>query len=60
MENVNLTEIAGRLASLESHIDQRFASLERLQYWTLGIVGGFFLTLLAGTFAIFAALLAGN
>ncbi len=64
MKDVSLADIATRLEALEARIDQRFAGIdqrfngiERLQYWTLGLVGGLVLSLLTGSFAIIATLL---
>lgn len=46
MGEISLTEIGARLAVLE-----------RLLYWTLGLIGGLILALLTGAFAIIASLL---
>ncbi len=54
---MNATDIAAKFADLERHIDRRFAAVERLQYWTLGIIGSLFAALLVGAFSIIAALL---
>lgn len=35
----------------------RLAAVERLQYWTLGLIGGLILALLTGVFVIIASLL---
>ncbi len=53
---MNATDIAAKFADLERHIDRRFAAVERLQYWTLGIIGSLFAALLVGAFGIIAAL----
>ena len=57
MPDISLVDVAARLAALESHMSQRFTSVERLQYWTLGLLGGLILALLTGAFATIAALL---
>lgn len=57
MPDMNLVDVGTRLAALESHMSQRFSSVERLQYWTLGLLGGLVLALLTGSFAIIATLL---
>ena len=46
MSEISMTEIGARLAAVE-----------RLQYWTLGLIGGLILALLTGAFAVIAALL---
>lgn len=63
MKDVSLADIASRLDALEARmdqrfvgIDQRFTGLERLQYWTLGLLGGLVLSLRTGSFAIIATL----
>lgn len=38
-------------------IGARLAAVKRLQYWTLGLIGGLILALLTGAFAVIVALL---
>ena len=57
MSELTLVDVAARLSALEIQMNQRFTSVERLQYWTLGLLGGLVLALLTGAFAIIAALL---
>ena len=57
MPDISLTDVGARLTALESHMNQRFSSVERLQYWTLGLLGGLVLALMTGAFAIIGALL---
>ena len=40
-----------------TEIGARLAVIERLLYWTLGLIGGLILALLTGAFAIIASLL---
>ena len=50
---VSLQSLDTRLSGVEA----RLLSIERLQYWTLGLIGGLVLAMLTGSLAIIASLL---
>ena len=51
--DVSLQSLDTRLSGVEA----RLLSIERLQYWTLGLIGGLVLAMLTGSLAIIASLL---